>query len=284
MKGHTVPAASVIVPAHDEERSIGRLLTGLTASADGRRLEVVVVCNGCTDATAERAADFPGVTVVEIPQPSKHLAMRAGSEVASVYPRVYVDADVEIGADAVLRLADAVRTGPLLARAPGRRVPLDGVGLLARSYYEVWQELPQVREGLFGRGVIALSEEGHRRYAELPPAMSDDLVISELCAPHERGVDESVTVVVRPPRTVRDLLRRRIRVRTGNAQADAGRLRRADSRTRPAELLRLVRRRPALAPRVPVFVAVTGLAAWRARAAVRRGDFNTWLRDESSRA
>ena len=97
-------------------------------------------------------------------------------------------------------------------------------------------------------------------------------------------MDGSVTVVVHPPRTLRDLVRRRVRVRTGNAQADIGGLRRAGSRTRPTELLRLVRRRPGLAARLPVFLAVTGVAAWRARAAIRRGDFSSWLRDESSRA
>ena len=278
------PVASVIVPAHDEERSIGRLLTGLTARADGRSLEVIVVPNGCSDATAERAAAFPGVQVVEIAEASKHLAMRRGSARASVFPRVYIDGDVEIDAESVLQLVDALDDGTVHACGPGRRYALDGVTRPARWYYDVWMELPQVQEGLFGRGVIALSQEGHRRFEQAPIAMGDDLVISELFAPGERRVVGSAAVVVHPARTLPDLVRRRVRVRTGNAQADAHRWRADESRTRPATLVDIARRRPDLAVKVPLFVAVAALASWRAQRAVRRGDFSTWMRDESSRA
>jgi hypothetical protein len=45
----------------------------------------------------------------------------------------------------------------------------------------------------------------------------------------------------------------------------------------------MVRRRPALAVKMPVFLAVAVLAKRRAARAVRRGDYDTWLRDESSR-
>lgn len=48
-----------------------------------------------------------------------------------------------------------------------------------RWYYDVWQRLPQVREGLFGRGMIVLSPEGHERVRALPQVMSDDLAMSE---------------------------------------------------------------------------------------------------------
>lgn len=284
MSDDSHPAASVIVPAHDEARSIGRLLASLTAPVGERTLEVIVVPNGCSDSTAETAASYPGVQVVEIPEASKHLAMRRGSIRASTFPRVYVDADVEIDAESVLQLADAVRTGAVHACGPRRVDALEGATRLTRWYYDVWRELPQVRDGLFGRGVIALSEVGHRRFEQAPAAMADDLVISELFAPDERAVVESATVVVRPARKVHDLVRRRIRVRTGNAQADSRRWRGVGSRTRPSTLLDIARRRPDLAAKIPVFVAVAAVASWRAQRAVRRGDFSTWLRDESSRA
>lgn len=277
------PIASVIVPAHDEERSIGRLLQGLTTAAGEQSLELIVVPNGCTDATAARAAAFPHVQVVEIPESSKRLAMRGGSAVATVFPRVYVDADVEIDAESVLRLVDALLSGTVHACGPSRHYELDGVSRLARWYYDVWQELPQAREGLFGRGVIALSEEGQRRFEGAAEAMADDLLISELFSPEERRVVETASVVVHPARTLPALLRRRVRVRTGNAQADAGRWRSASARTRPATLVGLVRRRPSLALKMPVFLAVAALSSCRARRAVRRGDFTSWLRDESSR-
>jgi glycosyltransferase involved in cell wall biosynthesis len=276
--------ASVVVPAHDEERTIGRLLDALCAVPG--LLEIVVACNGCTDGTARVAARYP-VTVLDLPEPSKAAALRAGDEVARTFPRVYLDADVEITADGVARLAAAVGPGVadgVTVAAPVRVMPRTGVTLLARWYYDVWEALPAVREGLFGRGVLAVSREGARRVAALPRMMADDLVLSEAFAPAERMVVPEVAVVVHPARTLRDLVRRRARVTTGNVQADRAGLRGADARTSPGDLWRLVRERPALAPRVPVFVAVAVAGRLRARRALRTNDFTTWHRDTSSRA
>ena len=39
-----------------------------------------------------------------------------------------------------------------------------------RWYYDVWTQLPEVRRGLFGRGVVAVSEAGYARIAKLPPS------------------------------------------------------------------------------------------------------------------
>ena len=44
--------ASVIIPAHNEAASIGRNLRALREGTRGGDLDVVVVCNGCTDRTA----------------------------------------------------------------------------------------------------------------------------------------------------------------------------------------------------------------------------------------
>ena len=56
------------------------------------------------------------------------------------------------------------------------------------------------------------------------------------------------------------------------------------ARTRLPDLLRIVRDEPNMAPRVVLFLWVAILARLRARRAVSRGDYSTWLRDESSRA
>lgn len=276
-------AASVVIPAHNEARGIARLLGQLARPVDGRTVEVVVVCNGCTDATAEIAAAFQGVVVVEIPQPSKREAMKAGSTRATAFPRLYVDADIELSAEDALRLADTVRAGDVLAAAPARVLPMEGVSAPVRWYYDVWQRLPQVQAGLFGRGVVALSEAGHQRFDAMPASMSDDLVLSEAFTTEERRALSSAVVVVHPPRTVADLLRRRARVQTGNVQADTGGLRSRRARTTWATLLRVAAAQPSLVPKLPVFGALTAVARLRARQAVRRGDFSTWLRDESSR-
>ena len=55
------------------------------------------------------------------------------------------------------------------------------------------------------------------------------------------------------------------------------------ARTRMPDLIEIIRCEPRMASRVVLFLAVAILARQRARRAVARGDFSTWLRDESSR-
>ncbi|MFB7980466.1 glycosyltransferase [Streptomyces vinaceus] len=286
---------SIVIPAHNEGRVIGRLLDALLADAPAYGPDIVVVCNGCTDDTAAVAgARGPRVRVVEIPTPSKHTALRVGDEHARGFPRLYVDADVEVGAADVRALTVALAARPdLLAAAPGREIPLSGCAWPVRAYYRVWQRLPAVREGLFGRGVIAVTEPGHARIAALPPLMADDLAASLAFAPQERSVVETARVVVHPPRTWGDLIRRRVRAATSSAELERFQASQArgsaqgahapSARTGTNDLRALLRAQPSLLPGVVVFV-VAALAARRgARKAIRSGDFSTWLRDESSR-
>ncbi|WP_371640084.1 glycosyltransferase family 2 protein [Streptomyces virginiae] len=302
---------SIVIPAHNEGRVIGRLLDALLADTSVPGPDIVVVCNGCTDDTARVAAGRGDrVRVVEIPTPSKHQALRVGDEHARGFPRLYVDADVVVGAADVRALVGALERNPeLLAAAPGRDIPLAGCAWPVRAYYRVWQRLPAVREGLFGRGVIAVTEPGHERLAALPPLMADDLAASLAFGPGERRVVEAARVVVRPPRTWSDLIRRRVRAATSSAEFERYQAaRRAEApesvsvsvseqaperapepvseqtaRTGTADLRALLWARPALLPGVVVFV-VAALAARRgSRKAIRDQDFSTWLRDESSR-
>ncbi|MFF9197554.1 glycosyltransferase [Streptomyces sp. NPDC014779] len=213
---------SIVIPAHNEERTLGRLLDRLLEGAAEREFDVLVVANGCTDGTAAVAsARGPAVRVVETPVPSKHEALRLGDRHARGFPRVYVDADVELGA-ADVRALTAALTGPgaVLAAAPERELPMTGCSWRVRAYYRVWQRLPAVREGLFGRGVIAMTAEGHARIAALPPLMADDLAASLAFTPTERAVVPTARVTVHPPRTWPDLIRRRIRAATSTAQLE----------------------------------------------------------------
>lgn len=279
-----MPQASVIIPAHNEERILARTLSCLLDGAKPQELEVVVVCNGCTDATSRVARQFePRIRVLEIAEPSKNVAVRVGNQSTQTYPRVHMDADVRLTATAVRSLIAPLVAGRVLAAAPTRVIPRDGVSPVVRWYYDVWEELPQVRQGLFGRGVIALSREGQKRVDALPSVMSDDLAISEAFVGAERSVVTAATVVVMPPKTLSDLVRRRVRVATGNAQAQDAGLRAGSSKTSPGALVKMMIDRPSLAPRMPFFLAVTALARIRARKALKRADFTTWHRDESSR-
>ncbi|MHA6764993.1 glycosyltransferase family 2 protein [Streptacidiphilus sp. PAMC 29251] len=291
---------SIVIPAHNEGQVIGRLLDSLLGGESPDEIDIVVVCNGCTDETAQVAAlRGAGVRVVESPVPSKHAALRLGDEHARGFPRLYVDADVVITAADVHALTAALtdpsaRPAPdgsadVLATAPERELPLAGCSWRVRAYYQVWQQLPAVREGLFGRGVIAVSEAGHKRLAALPPLMADDLAASLAFAPDERRVVRSARVVVHPPRTWSDLIRRRVRAATSTTQLEQQQQPATDgtpvpsARTSKSDLVTLLKAEPRLFPAVLVFLAAAVVARRKSRKAVSTQDFGTWLRDESSR-
>jgi glycosyltransferase involved in cell wall biosynthesis len=276
--------ASVVIPAHNEAASIGRTLRALRTGLDGHELEVIVVCNGCSDNTAEiaRGAD-PRARVIEIARPSKNEAVRVGNASTNVFPRVHLDADIELTGADLLRLVEPVAARRAMAVAPARSVPRTGCSRWVRWYYDVWEALPHVQTGLFGRGVVALSREAEARVEPLSGLMNDDLGLSDAFSPQERLVVTDAVAVVRPPRTVGDLVRRRARVATGNVQAQRLGARRQESRTSVSTLVRLVAVQPGLAFRLPVFLGVYLAASVIARKAVRVGDFQTWQRDESSR-
>ncbi|GAA1935141.1 glycosyltransferase [Nocardioides hwasunensis] len=277
--------ASVIIPAHNEAATIGRNLRALRKGTRAEDLDVVVVCNGCTDRTAEVARDAdPLARVIEIGQPSKAEAVRVGNAATDVFPRIHLDADIELHGTAALRLIEPITRDEVLATAPARAVPRAGCSRWVRWYYDVWESLPQVEAGLFGRGVVVLSEQAQARVTALPRMMSDDLGMSDSFSGHERRIVPAAVAVVHPPRTVHDLVRRRIRIATGNAQAAQLGVRRPASRTQPRTLIALAVGRPGLALRLPVFVAIHVAAQIGARQALRAGDFTTWQRDESSRS
>src|SRR6266853_6912404 len=91
---------SVVVPAHNERSVISRTMKTMTAGALPGELEVIVVCNGCTDDTAAIAANFGSpVRVIATKLVGKTVALNLGDKAATAFPRVYADADVHITID-----------------------------------------------------------------------------------------------------------------------------------------------------------------------------------------
>lgn len=276
---------SVVIAAHNEETVIGRTLDALLASADGLQLEVVVCANGCTDQTVA-AASRPGVTVIDRAQPGKAAALNAGDDAATGFPRFYLDADIVVPSGAVDHILEHFEADPPpMVVVPARRLSTNGRPWPVRAYFAISARLPAFREGVFGRGLIVVSEAGRSRFGRFPELIADDLFLDSQFAPHERVEAKDVEVVVETPYTNRDLLNRLARVRRGNAQLrSAGRrgdvsteVRRAD---RWAWLRDVVLREPRLATAAVPYVGFTLLAALLARLQTHSGG---WGRDESTR-
>jgi rhamnosyltransferase len=64
-RNFSIPACSVVIRAYNEEKDIGRLLTGIFEQSV-REMEVILVDSGSTDATIDIASQYP-VKVISIP-------------------------------------------------------------------------------------------------------------------------------------------------------------------------------------------------------------------------
>ena len=84
---------SLIIPAFNEERYIGACLRAVGENAAGRFAEIIVVDNASTDRTAEIAASYPGVRVVQEPDRGVTRAKQRGLQEAKGDVVAYIDAD-----------------------------------------------------------------------------------------------------------------------------------------------------------------------------------------------
>ncbi|NQX06699.1 WecB/TagA/CpsF family glycosyltransferase [Rathayibacter sp. VKM Ac-2856] len=215
------PSGSVVVPAHDEEAVIARTLAPLAAAAASGALEVVVVCNACTDRTAEIARGFAGVTVVEIAEASKTAALNAGDAVAATWPRLYLDADVGVTADAVWTVFDAVTRGGLLAARPTAVYDATGADPLVRAYYRARSRTASLHTALWGAGGYAVSGSGHERIGAFPALIADDEFVDGRFSVAERAVVATAPAVVQVPRSAASLLGVLRRTQRGSAELAA---------------------------------------------------------------
>jgi GT2 family glycosyltransferase len=271
---------NVIIAAFNEEAVIGRTLTAL-GDLGVAGVRTIVACNGCTDATAEIARRFAGVTVVEITQASKALALRAGDALAGPGPRIYLDADVVMTRRAALDTLAVLRSGAVLAARPPVHFDSSGASWPMRRWYAVRAELPSIAGKLWGAGTYALSESGRGRFAAFPDLVSDDAFIDTLFAADETAIVQTDPVHVRTPRTTADLLKimRRSYRTQSEVSAVTGPTLSRGQRDQVRDLSVLVRRRPTALLDVVVYVAIVA----RARFAARRGGYTDWERDDSSR-
>lgn len=151
---------AIVVPAFNEEPRIARVLEALTKCelAD----EIIVVCDGCSDRTAEIAGGFEGVKVIDMRNNlGKGGAMAMGVANTSCDVICFVDADLrglrpehmnKIIAPVLLRQCDMAigvfRGGNFLSDSAQRVSPyLSGQRCLRRGFFE---SIPFVDEIRFG--------------------------------------------------------------------------------------------------------------------------------------
>jgi cellulose synthase/poly-beta-1,6-N-acetylglucosamine synthase-like glycosyltransferase len=102
------PSLSLIVAAHDEQEVItAKVANALALDYPRELLEVIVACDGCTDATAERARAAGADLVIELPRGGKIRAQDAAVERARGELVAFSDANSQWQPDAARELVAA---------------------------------------------------------------------------------------------------------------------------------------------------------------------------------
>lgn len=273
---------SIVIPAHNEGKVVGRLLDGLASGGLAPGTDVVVVCNGCSDDTVAQAGQHGailGARVVDIPLASKTAALNEGDRLAQGFPRMYLDADVVVSPSAVNAVFEALASGSALAGRPSFRYETAGSEPIVRAYYRARERTPELMAALWGAGCFAVSEAGRARWREFPVGVADDFFVNSLFASHEKVVVSTEPLTVSPPRTAAALLRTLHRVHSPGKEPEAALDRASTSRTLRA-VLRANRRSPRHIIDAAGYVAVSVSARLPTRR--QRGD-GGWQRDETTR-
>lgn len=276
---------SIIIPAHNEEKVIAAALIALLPGIADQSIEVIVVCNGCTDNTAQIAASIaPAIICLETPVASKTNALNLGDGRARWFPRIYQDADVVLTMDAVARIAETLRDKSFLAASPAMRMEFHNASWAVRSYYDIWQRLPYVQEGMIGVGVYALSEWGRKRFEAFPDIVADDGYVRALFQPHERTVAAHCWSMVRAPKNLKGLLKIKTRSRRGQYELAQKYpwLMRNEHKAYGKALLPLAKS-IFLWPKLAVYLYVNMVARFWANRYSLSVQKTVWERDESSR-
>jgi glycosyltransferase involved in cell wall biosynthesis len=276
---------SIIIPAHNEETVIERCLQSLTEREIEGGLEIIVVCNGCRDRTFELAATFgPPVVALRIERASKFAALNHGDAVARGFPRIYLDADIEVRLETIEKVAALLRGEGVLAAGPRMLPNTCGASALVKAFYDIWLRQPIHAEGMVGAGLYAVSEAGRGRFAHFPDIIADDEYVRSLFDDGERATADGCFVTIHAPRTFADLIRIKTRSRLGLYQLrDRFPELAAKRRRKSSTWRRDVIRQPRLWPAALVYLAVNVITRFRARRQFGRLADYRWERDESTR-
>jgi len=275
---------SIIIPAHNEVEVIADCLQQLVHTDQCLDLEIIVVCNGCSDGTADIVRSFDRVICLETDVASKTNALNLGDKAATCFPRFYLDADIRLSINDISIVVAAMKKEKALLAVPKAQMDFTDSSWAVKSYYDVWCNLPYCREGMYGAGVYAVSEEGRKRFAEFPAINSDGLFIRSMFKQEEKiGVRDAVSIV-NAPTSLSGLITMKARGRMGIRRFKLNYPELAEKEEKDygmavKELIGKIN----LWPKVLVYLVINVASRIRARKMIKAKGFDHWEKEKSGR-
>ena len=275
---------TIIMPAHNEMAVIGASLQGLMPGVESGAFEVVVICNGCTDNTANVVRSVSDkILCLEVDTPSKTNALNVGDAAAHYFPRVYMDADIQLSTDGIEKMAAELNNKKLLAVSPCMNMKISHSSWMVKAYYNVWSRLPYCQAGMIGVGVYVLSEEGRGKFGEFPDIIADDGFVRLQFSDEQRGAVTGVESVITAPSKLSGLIKIKTRSRLGEYELRSKfpALFQHDQKNYGGAALAILQWNTVAS--VMIYFAVNIMTRMRAKMQLKSKKELEWERDESSR-
>lgn len=148
---------SVIIPAYNEEKVIGKCLEAVTKQDYADKMEIIILNDGSTDKTAEIISKYP-VTLIDLKQNvGKASALNMGIKIARGDILVFSDSDSYLANNAISALVKRLDECPDAQIVAGNVFvdDSDRKGKLIRSFqmieYKIEQDINRYLQGLSGK-------------------------------------------------------------------------------------------------------------------------------------
>ena len=227
-RADVTPSMTLLIPAYNEEATIERKIrNALALDYPKGQLEILIVADGCTDATCEIVRRHD-VRLLEIPRGGKANALNRGAAEATGDILVMTDANVELAPDALRVLARAF-ADPQVGGVSGRKQAIVRKGAdtteVGENLYWRWDQWQKTLESAIG-SIFAADGTLYaiRRSLYVPiddPAQADDIAISArvVLQGYRLVLDPDAVAYEDAPVEGADEFRRKVRVTNHSVRA-----------------------------------------------------------------
>ncbi len=222
-----LPKVTVLIPVYNEEENIGRCLSSiLRSNYPKNKLEVIVIDDGSTDNTGEKAREA-GVKVVRTKHIGKSRALNEGLRKAKGDVIIVIDSDIRIEEDTIKKLASkfkdprvGVVSGMVRTRGSSlierfQKIEFAYISTLINRHYSAGIPIPFVYGAVSAFRRDALESIGGFKWRTIA---EDSDTYLELVFKGWKAATADTKVYTEPVKSLKELLKQRKRWMLGGLQ------------------------------------------------------------------